>query len=357
MERESYERWLKYLLIAGFALIVVCGLYVWFLLSPRLAFVWNALKAVLFPLFVSIVIAYLLNPIVRFLNQRGVPRGVAVLAIYFSFIALSALLLTKLIPAFIVQMKEFGERLPDIVRVYQRWLNEIHEHKYDLPDSLRASVDQALFRLEQKSTAFFANVLDGAGALLTNIVSLIVIPFLVFYLLKDMRAIQKGILLFIPRKYRKEFGKAIAEIDEALGNYIAGQLLVAFAAGTLAYLAYLALGMPYALILALAIMITNVIPYFGPIIGAIPSVFVALTISTKMTVWVIVVIFLVQIIEGNILSPFIMGKRLRLHPILIILALLVGGEAGGLIGLIFAVPIVAVARVVVNRALIQFVKH
>ncbi|RKD24663.1 hypothetical protein BEP19_05825 [Ammoniphilus oxalaticus] len=338
-------------------LLAVCSLYLIIDLSPRLNWFWRILKALIFPLFISIVIAYLLNPIVHALHRRQVPRGIAVLTIYFTFLLISIVFLMKVIPASIIQFKDFGEHLPDLIRTYQGWLDEIHEHKYDLPDSLRLSIDHALITMEQKTSLFFSSVLNGAGELLSKMIGFLVIPFLVFYLLKDMKVIQKGILLLIPRSHRKEFGKVIAEVDDALGNYVAGQLIVAFVIGGLAYLGYWILGMPYAIILAFIIMVTNIIPYFGPLIGAIPSIFVALTISVKMTIWVLVINLIIQIVEGNILSPLIMGKKLRLHPILIILALLVGGEVGGLVGLIFAVPIVAVSRVVFNHAVARLVKH
>ena len=357
MGQESNKKLLRLLLIAACTLIVVCIVYLVIHLSPHLRWIGQVIKAILIPLFISLVLAYLLNPIVNILNNRNVPRGIAVFIIYFSFSLLVVVFSTQAVPILLTQFKDLGEHIPVLIGTYQSWLNEINTHKYDLPDSIRLSIDQALMNSEKRTSAFFTGILNGAGSFLSKMIHFLVIPFLVFYLLKDMKAIQKGILLLIPRGQRKEFAKVIAEIDTALGNYIVGQLTVGFAVGTMAYIGYWILDMPYAIILAIIIMVTNIIPYFGPFIGAIPSILVALTISLKLTLLVIVINLVIQILEGNVLSPLIMGKRLHLHPILIIFALLIGGEIAGLVGLIFAVPVVAVIRVILSRVIVHMVKH
>lgn len=357
MGQDSYQKLFRLLLFSALALIVVCTVYVFIQLLPYLDWVWLVAKAVLLPFLISLVIAYLLNPIVNVLNKRNVPRGIAIILIYFTFLLFTVVFFTKTIPTFINQFKDLGEHIPDLVRTYQGWLKEIHTHKYDFPNSIRLSIDHALLNVEKKTSLFFTGLVDGAGGFLSKMIHFFVIPFLVFYLLKDMKSIQKGLLFLIPRKQRKEFTKVIAEINTALGNYIAGQLMVGFIVGVMAYIGYWLIGMPYAIILAMIIMVTNIIPYFGPIIGAIPSILVALTISFKLTIWVVVVNLIVQILEGNLISPLIMGKRLHLHPILIIFALLIGGAIGGIVGLIFAVPIVAIIRVILYHVLLHLVKH
>lgn len=183
------------------------------------------------------------------------------------------------------------------------------------------------------------------------------IPFIVFYLLKDMKMLQRGFLFFVPGSRRKDTAKLLQEIDEALESYIGGQLIVCVIVGVFAYIGYLVIDMPYAILLALVITITNIIPYIGPLIGAAPSILVALTISWKMTLFVLIINLIIQVLEGNVISPMIMGKRLHMHPLLIIIALLIGGEMGGLVGLIFAVPIAAILRVLFQHITLHLVKH
>ncbi len=351
------EQRLRLLIYFGMATLGAGLLFLLVKLAPHFGWIWEVIKAVIAPFLISIIIAYLLNPIVRLLHQRNVPRGMAVIIIYFTFMLVFTVFFLNAIPTFLKQSRELTEHIPELIQTYQVWLQEFNSHKYQLPETIRLGIDQALQNIEAKTTDYFANLLNGAGGFIQKFIGFFVIPFLVFYLLKDMESIQKGILLFVPRSQRKEFSKLIHDIDEALGNYIAGQLLVSLIVGALAYIGYWVIGMPYTLILALIITITNIIPFIGPIIGAAPSILVAITISWEMAVAVLIVNLVVQVLEGNLVSPFIMGRRLHMHPILIIFALLLGGELGGLIGLIFAVPILAILRVIVHHVIIHLVKH
>ncbi|WP_134700074.1 AI-2E family transporter [Ammoniphilus sp. YIM 78166] len=348
---------IRLLIYLGMATLVAGLVYLLLQLAPHFGWMWQVIKAVIAPFLISVIFAYLLNPIVRLLHQRNVPRGMAVAIIYFTFILVFTVFILNAIPTFLKQSSDLTEHIPELVQTYQAWLQEFNNHKYQLPESIRLGIDQALENIEVKTTEYFANLVNGAGGFIHKFIGLFVIPFLVFYMLKDMESIQKGILLFVPRSQRKEFSKLFHDIDHALGNYIAGQLLVSLIVGVLAYIGYWIIGMPYALILALIITITNIIPYIGPIIGAAPSILVALTISWEMSVAVLIVNLIVQVLEGNLVSPFIMGRRLHMHPILIIFALLLGGELGGLIGLIFAVPILATLRVIIHHVIIHLVKH
>lgn len=147
------------------------------------------------------------------------------------------------------------------------------------------------------------------------------------------------------------------DVDRSLGSYIRGQLTVCTIIGLLATVSLWLAGIRYPLVLGVIIGITNIIPYFGPVIGAFPAIIIAATISVKMVFLVIIIIFGLQFIEGNILSPLIVGKSLHIHPVLIILALLIGGEIAGVVGLILAVPVFAVLKVTITHISSHFIKH
>lgn len=137
----------------------------------------------------------------------------------------------------------------------------------------------------------------------------------------------------------------IRDVDKSLGGYIRGQLLVCLVIGVISATLFWVFGMKYPLLLGFIIAITNIIPYFGPIIGAVPAVIIAATLSVKMVIITLIIIVVLQFVEGNILSPLIVGKSLHMHPLIIMLSLLAGGEAGGIIGLIMAVPILAILKI------------
>jgi len=164
------------------------------------------------------------------------------------------------------------------------------------------------------------------------------------------------VLAIVPRAHRKNVIKLVIDIDTALGNYIRGQFLVCLLVGLLAYVGYWLIGMPYALLLASIVAVFNIIPYLGPFFGAAPAIIMASTISIKMVLLVVAVNMAVQILEGNVISPQVVGRTLHMHPLLIIFALLVGGELAGIVGLILAVPFFAVMKVIIQHIFLYYVR-
>lgn len=149
----------------------------------------------------------------------------------------------------------------------------------------------------------------------------------------------------------------LLDVDDSLGDYIRGQLLVCLILGAVAGITFWIFGLPYPLILGLISGITNVIPYFGPFIGAVPALLIAMTISVKAVLVVVITVFVLQFLEGNVLSPFIVGRSLKMHPVVIMLALLAGGELAGIVGMILAVPAAAVLKVMMIHFLRMRTEH
>ena len=164
--------------------------------------------------------------------------------------------------------------------------------------------------------------------------AIMIIPFIAFYMLKDFTVIKRAVWYITPKNWRRKGTRFLRDIDESLGSYIRGQLLVCLIIGSLSSILFWIFHLKYPLLLGLIIGVTNVIPYFGPIIGAVPAVIIAATSSTKLVIITIVIVFGLQFLEGNILSPYIVGKSLHMHPLMIMLALTAGGEIGGIIGMI-----------------------
>jgi predicted PurR-regulated permease PerM len=173
-----------------------------------------------------------------------------------------------------------------------------------------------------------------------------IIPFLSFYMLKDYKLFGRWILAALPTAWRRPTYRLWHDVDEALGNYVRGQVIVGVVVGVLAYVAYWFLKLPYPLLLASIVSLFNIIPYLGPFFGAAPAVLMASTISIRLMLIVIVVNLAIQVLEGNVISPQVVGKSLNMHPLAVMLALLVGGELAGILGLILAVPAFAVLRVI-----------
>ncbi|WP_244527398.1 AI-2E family transporter [Lihuaxuella thermophila] len=352
MERFSDSRRLT---TALFILVLLGILFLLFQMGPYIRILFSFLKAVLGPFFIAMIISYLLNPVVNLLSQRAVPRSIAVLLIYTLFIVSVVTLIINMLPLLEKQIYELAEHLPEWNAQFQRMIQEYNDHSKDfLPISIQAGIQKSLTRLEQGIGDWVGDMMSGISSTLNQIFIAFIIPFLAFYMMKDAKGIEKSLMALLPGSRRREIVRLFRDLDHALGNYIRGQLLVCLVVGLLAYLGYLLIGLPYALLLAAIVSVFNLIPYLGPIFGAIPAVLVALTESKEMVIAVIIVNMIVQMLEGNLISPQIVGRSLHLHPLMIIFALLVGGEIGGILGLLFAVPVFAMGKVVTEHIITHY---
>jgi predicted PurR-regulated permease PerM len=315
-------------------------------LKPLLLNIYDILSAVLGPFLIAMVISYVLNPIVNLLGERKVPRSIAVLLIYAAFITSTIVILMNLIPMFIKQLSELNEHLPQFTTKAQVFMSQLNDNRH-LPESVRNGINRSLDKMEAGISTWISNYIDGLGNTLNAVFIAFIIPFLSFYILKDFHVIQKGILNELPKQHRKQALRLLSDIDTALGSYIRGQFLVAVIVGVLSWIGYWIIGLPYTLLFASVVSLTNIIPYLGPYFGAAPAMLFAATISWKMILYVILVNWIVQQLEGNVISPQVVGKTLHMHPLTIIFALLVGGELAGIMGLILAVPFFAVMKVLI----------
>ncbi|SDD00847.1 Predicted PurR-regulated permease PerM [Paenibacillus sp. UNCCL117] len=323
-------------------------------LRPMISGVYVFLREILTPFIIALIISYVLNPVVSLLGARRVPRTIAVLLIYAMFIMSMTVILMNVIPMFVKQLAELNQHMPDVSFRAQSLVDNLNGLQF-LPDSVRIGINQSLSKLEAGISAGIANYIDGIGNTINALFMIFIIPFVSFYMLKDFQLLEKTTLAIVPKTHRKEIVSMLMDIDTALGNYIRGQFTVCVIIGVLAYIGYWAIGMPYALLLASIVAVFNIIPYLGPFLGAAPALIVASTISIKMVLLVIVVNTVCQILEGNVISPQVVGRSLKMHPLFIIFALLVGGEVAGIAGLILAVPFFAVMKVILQHLFLYYV--
>ena len=335
----------RWFVIMIFALLAMFILFMFMLIRPLLMGIYAFLAAVLAPFAIAMTISYVLNPIVNLLNKRRVPRTIAVLLIYAVFLVSITVILMNLIPIFMEQLGELNEHMPQFTVKAQNLMDTVKDNQF-LPDSVEKGIHTALYKFEAGISKLITSYINGIGNTINMLFIAFIIPFLAFYILKDFQLMEKAALTFIPQKYRKQTVKLLVEIDITLGSYIRGQFIVCIIVGVLAYIGYWIIGMPYLLLLASVVAVFNIIPYLGPYFGAAPALIMAASVSWKMVLYVAIVNTLVQILEGNIISPQVVGKTLHMHPLFIIFALLVGGELAGIIGLILAVPFFAVLKVI-----------
>ncbi|WP_442595132.1 AI-2E family transporter [Neobacillus sp. D3-1R] len=340
----------------GFLLLLFVVLYVFL----KIEMVWlpivELIFTVLFPFIIAALITYLLHPLVERIHEMGLHRGLAVIIIYSLFFGGVGYALYLGVPAFITQLRDLSESAPKFANQYRSWNNVIEKQTAHWPLGIHERIETGIIALEKRVEGILSLVLSGMVNVFNSIFVLAIIPFIAFYMLKDINTLKKAAWYITPRKWRKQGVLFLRDVNESLGSYIRGQLLVCIVIGVVSAILFWFVKMKYPLLLGFIIGVTNVIPYFGPVIGAIPAVIIAATISVKMIIFVLIIILVLQFLEGNILSPLIVGKSLHMHPLMIMLALLAGGEVGGVVGLILAVPILAVLKVAILHARNHFIK-
>lgn len=335
----------------GYGIIIILLIV---LLASKVQFIFRPVvilvQTLFFPFLVSGVLFYLFRPVVQLLEKWGIPRGWGILLIYLLFIGLFVLLGFLVGPPLMEQFDHLSANLPLMLDVAQKQLIKWSHHPWvvsyiDWNQVVTASTNY----LKNSLSVIGANI-AGFFSVITNIIIVFVtVPFILYYMLKEGDKFPTYFLRVLPEKERQQGLRILADMDFALSSYIKGQVLVSLLVGLLVYIGYLIIGIDYSLILALVTMFTNVIPLIGPFIGTIPALIVAMIDSPMMVVWVIVVAFVAQQLEGNLVSPYVMGRSLDVYPLTIILILLVAGSLGGFLGLLLAVPTYAVLKVIVSH--------
>ncbi|MBM7554667.1 AI-2E family transporter [Thalassobacillus pellis] len=304
---------------------------------------------IMIPFLISGFIAFLLHPIVEKLHEASMPRWAAILVIFSTFFAAAGFAIYKGLPRMIDQLKALNDQLPEFAEAYRGFINGIYQRTSDFPEGFHDQLSEILISMEAWANERITMLLASLSNMVEVMIIAAVIPVLTFYFLKDFDRMKGVCKKLTPKRFQSEGKHLLEDISISLGGYIRGQLLVCLFVGLFSFLGFWIIGIKYPLLLGIVIGATNIIPYFGPLLGAIPAVIIAMTTSWKMVVFVLITIIIVQMLEGNLLSPYIVGKSIHIHPILIILALLVGEEVAGVLGMILAVPVLTCLKVLLEH--------
>jgi len=247
--------------------------------------------------------------------------------------------------------------LPQNIRQLNFLILEMSDHPFISKLINLESIN--LGSLTERLAVMASNTISGltssvssiAGVIANLFTSIMVVPFLLFFMLKEkgQGTLEKLVDRFLPEDYQGLTKKVLAEINMKMGAYFQGVGIVCLCVGLLAYISFLIIGLEFALILAIIIGITNIIPYLGPFIGAIPAALIGLFESPAMMIYVIIAIVIIQQIESLFISPAIMGRKMALSPLVVILVILIAGRLAGLMGIILAVPGFTVIKIIVNQ--------
>ncbi len=306
-----------------------------------IAFFLYEIKGILIAIFASYIIMASLYPFVLFLRKKRVPEIIAVISIYTIVIGVIFLLITPIWPFFVSQVTSFIEAAPGYINKASSSLG-IQISK----DQIDSAIVSSASSVGQRAISTTTQVFGGVFSILTVFI-------LSFYLLLDRDRYETAIPKLFPSKYRKKALITMHQVEEKLGFWLRGQIVLSFSVGILTWVALRILGLEFALPLAILAGALEIIPTLGPIIAAVPAVIIGLSISPIMTAWIIVAYTAIQIMENNILVPKIMEKAVGLNPVLIIVVvILIGANLFGVIGALLSIPFIS-ALILILKAINQ----
>ncbi len=312
-----------------------------------LAFAWAA-SAVLVLMFVAVILAAGLQPIVSWLRSHlPIGRGAALLLVYGAFLLTVVGMVVVVLPSAIGQFQNTLEALPPFFERTREWATELQPAP--LSRSVVAVVDAGarLFRpaeIVPEGEQVVELGVTVAGAI-TSVVTLLTV---VYFWLTEHARLQRYVLAFVPQHRRTRARDVWNEAETRLGMWVRGQLILMASIGVSTGIAYTLLGVPSAILLALIAALAEAIPIVGPLLGAIPAIVIAATVSPELALAVAGIYIVLQFIEGNILVPIVMRNTVGISPFLVILSVLAGAAAGGFIGALLAVPIAATAEILLE---------
>lgn len=316
---------------------------------------WQFFGIVGFPILLAVIFYYFLNPIVDWLEKKGLQRMWGVMIIFIGVIALLAWGIIILVPKIQNQTLSFIDNWPMYWATIERNTTELLNHPFlseyatqlnQISDSVFETLTNLLKNLP-KST--FQGIGSIIGTVANVVVTVVTMPFILFYLLRDGKGMAKYALQFLPTKARKPTLKVLTDMNNQVSQYIRGQVTVAFAVAILFMIGFSIIGLEYSITLGILAGFMNLIPYVGSALATIPAIIIALVDGPKMLVYVIIVFILEQFIEGRFVSPLVLGSQLNIHPVTIIFVLLTAGKLFGVVGVIIGIPGYAALKVLVTH--------
>ena len=220
-----------------------------------------------------------------------------------------------------------------------------------LPESFKDVLDENILMLQSMILTLLQNIANGIIEIFSQLFNIVIIPVITFYILKDIEYFKNQFILVLPKTKRTKFIVLIRDIDNVFGKYIRGQIIIASFVGIFTTIALILIKVKYAVILGIFAGIANIIPYFGPFIGIVPTILFALLDSTGKALYAAGAFILIQQLESGFLTPKIIGRSVGIHPVYVIMSLIAGGKLFGVIGLIMAVPVLAAIKLTLRHVL------
>lgn len=362
----SETRFMKFLggkdLIFALVSLVLLGIVIF--IFDKVSYVFHpfiiVFNTIVAPIIVSLILFYLINPVINLMERYNIPRLLGIIIVFLVIAGGATLIVNLLIPVIGDQITRLVNNFPKYVEKFNGLIDKVTH--FSFLSSFYGQIQDGLDSFSNKVPTLVSNYFDGFSTKIMSFAETIVnvgvvivtTPFVLFFMLKDGHKFKDFSTKVMPPKFRKDYHDLIEKMSVQVGSYIQGQIIVSFCIGILLFIGYSIIGLDYGLVLASIAAVTSVVPYLGPTIAISPAIVIALITSPFMLLKLIIVWTLVQFIEGHFISPNIMGKTLKIHPLTIIFILLSAGNLLGIVGVILGIPGYAILKVLVSHLFLLF---
>ena len=320
-----------------------------FIFTPVVEFV----SVIMLPVILAGLLYYLLNPLVDLLEKYKINRLVAITIV---FVLITLLLIWGLevaIPSLQAQIVSFFKNMPTYLKQAEKVLNDLLDSR--LSEQFRPQIEQVTENISSQLTtwasSFSTRAVNWASSFVSAasqiVVAVIIMPFILFYLLRDGKHLKGYMTQFLPKKLREPVGQILTDVNSQLANYVRGQITVAIIVAFMFMIFFKIIGLRYGVTLAVVAGVLNLVPYLGSFLAMLPALILGLIAGPVMLLKVTVVFIVEQTIEGRFVSPLILGSQLSIHPITILFVLLTSGSMFGIWGVLLGIPVYASAKVVI----------
>ncbi len=345
----------KKILSILYILLIILLIYIGILVLKEFNVLPAILKilSVISPLFIGFLIAWLLNPLVTKLTDKGLNRSVSVILIFALMIIFLYLFILLAVPAMANQIKDIVGTIPTILSDLKSWVENIFDKIADLSlENLDTTKTHFFESIEKIGTNLQTNLPQTALNLISSMASglgKILLSFIVgFYMLFNFNTVSSGFVKLLPKKWRKDADQLLSQISTTTYDYVKGTLVISFMLMIVSLIGFAIIGLKAPLLIAMFCALTNLIPYIGPYMGAAVAALVGFSQSSVVGILTLVFIFIVQTLEGNFLTPLFMSKKMNLHPVTILISLLIFEHFFGIIGMVIATPVTALLKIIFN---------
>lgn len=375
MKIKIDEKYLKYSFYSF--LTIAASIVFYFALGnagyfkDSILFQLGIVRKVLSPVIMAIFIAYILNPGVRWFEEnifnktdkrqkiKKLPRLLSIMTVYIILFGFIALLIVFVAPQIVSNIADIIRRVPEYINLTidlaNEWSDELSaaNNIYDVTGHIEKNINEIFTKGSKMLEYILNNTIVGVLSITSGILNFMLGIIISFYLLSDKETFKRGfermLLAILNKETVEKLKDAGREANMIFGKFIVGKSIDSLIIGIMCFIGLSIMSIKYALLISVIVGITNMIPYFGPFIGAVPAIIITLFDSPIKALWVAIFIILLQQFDGLILGPKILGDSVGVSPFWIIFSIVLGGGLYGVIGMFLGVPVVAIARVFINR--------